>query len=880
MKKKQTRLCLIVVLWLTAQAAMAQCPAGTSQAELNWDHIDFLPSNNTRYTDYYPSVAFPYTQRFAIGTRAVTFSMAPQANITLNGENGTNTAHGGSPSVTAGDDVQFTTTSSSATTITLTFDAEVSNVRFSLFDVDNGQRVMMAATNAAATALPVTIALASGTSGITLGGTTNNPTATAPGTGYTNSDTRGAINITVAGPVKEVVITLDNASGNIWLSDISACVTGSFPNNYQQVSRPFTGQPQYVLAVVNNNIYYVNPLNGQAYFLFNEPAHNRLNSLAYDPYRRIVYYTFSLSGGSLPQSDKTVRQYNVDTKTISILIPNVNTFGIPTYETGVESGAASFYNGSLYLGIEGYTGADYAASRKSTIWKIDFDGSGNPIAPATQVFGILSDDGTNSQNIHDWSDFAISNGRIVDFDGSGSGDIDYYHFDLMTGVRTNYTPVGPVPRQTSLGWDEVMYNVDATIAAYNGTNGVGTAYTISSPLGPTIPTGSGASWGDAAGPYRPFLDFGDAPASYDTDPLSPACHDTLTPNVAGRRTRMILGAAEDVEWLKKGFTTTEDNYEDGLSFVPIYSPITGSYTARVDVQNTSGVTATVIGWLDYNGNGLFDAGEASSVMTVPSAAGTQQVDLSWTSLPNILPSGSYTYLRIRITQASAGMAAANATGYYAMGEVEDYRIVVENFVLPVRLISFDASLTGIDKATLNWTAVEEPSLQGYEIQRSVDGINWAHAGFVSASGHSATKQYQWTDQQLPVGKTWYRLLLRDAGSDHRYSEIRWVQRKVKEDVMIQLSPNPASSQLQYIIAGCRPGSTATMRIISVSGQVLDTRVIKVTTTQVNGVLQLSPSWPTGTYWLQVQADERVQHHSFILRRYADSLYLYRYRPLR
>src|SRR4029079_6074138 len=87
---------LVIVMLLFSFAARAQCGAGYSAAELNWDNIDFLPSNNVRYTSFYPSAAFPYNQNFTIGTRRVNFTMAPQANITLNGENGTNTAHPGS----------------------------------------------------------------------------------------------------------------------------------------------------------------------------------------------------------------------------------------------------------------------------------------------------------------------------------------------------------------------------------------------------------------------------------------------------------------------------------------------------------------------------------------------------------------------------------------------------------------------------------------------------------------------------------------------------------------------------------------------------------------------------------------------------------------
>src|SRR3954471_19872133 len=97
----------VLALVVSSLNSFAQCPAGTTQAQLNWDNLDFLPSNNVRYTSFYPSAAFPYTQNFEIGTRTLNFSMAPAAAIALDGENGTNTAHTGSFAA-AGDDVQFT----------------------------------------------------------------------------------------------------------------------------------------------------------------------------------------------------------------------------------------------------------------------------------------------------------------------------------------------------------------------------------------------------------------------------------------------------------------------------------------------------------------------------------------------------------------------------------------------------------------------------------------------------------------------------------------------------------------------------------------------------------------------------------------------------
>jgi hypothetical protein len=623
-----------------------------------------------------------------------------------------------------------------------------------------------------------------------------------------------------------------------------------------------------VLAVVNNNVYYINPANGNSYFLFNEPGHDRLNSMAYDPYRRVVYYTYSLTDrvGLNPAVDKVLKKYDVDTKTISVLVPNVNTIGIPTYESGVESGAASFYNGSYYMGIEGYTNASYAASRKSTVWKVDFDASGNVVGPAAQVFGVTADKGTSSQNIHDWSDFAVTNGRLVDFDGSSSGQIDFYHFDLMTGQRTRYAPSGVTPKQVSLGWDENIYNVDFNISRYNGTNGIvaGTTFTMFAPLGPTIPTGSAASWGDAAGPYRPFLDFGDAPASYDPNPLSPACHDTLTPNIGTQRTKLMLGANEDVEWLKKGVTTVEDNYEDGLPFVPIFSPPNGNYVAQLNVFNNTNANATVCAWLDFNGNGLFDASEAAIPLTIPSSPTTQSVFLSWPSTPSTLPNGSFTYLRIRITDQAAGMTINNATGYYDRGEVEDYMVYVDYIPLAVYLISFDASVNN-NSVKLKWSAGEDEDFPGYHVERSSNGTDWESIGFLPSGNPGAINHYELTDNNPYKGTSYYRLKFDETSRQTSYSHIETV-RITDLSNSVTLFPNPAVHSSSIVINSEANNSPAQIRIFDTQGREVSSQKITLTRGTNTIDLGLRQDWPRGMYVVQITSGDQLVNKKLVLRR--------------
>jgi hypothetical protein len=173
------------------------------------------------------------------------------------------------------------------------------------------------------------------------------------------------VHVTIAEATKSLTLSFGNAAGDWWISDISACVSGTFANNYYVVSRPWNGpvvnQPGYVLAVHDlNTIYYVDPATGKANSLFTDPAVPEINNLAYDPVRRIVYYCADglerLSPAQDPAQIKSIKSYNVNTGTISTLIADVTAppFNIPTFQWGMESGGAAFYDGALYMGVEGY----------------------------------------------------------------------------------------------------------------------------------------------------------------------------------------------------------------------------------------------------------------------------------------------------------------------------------------------------------------------------------------------------------------------------------------------------------------------------------------------------------------------------------------------
>ncbi len=119
---------------------------------------------------------------------------------------------------------------------------------------------------------------------------------------------------------------------------------------------------------------------------------------------------------------------------------------------------------------------------------------------------------------------------------------------------------------------------------------------------------------------------------------------------------------------------TNLNDEDGL-VNPSDLVLTSGQTnpqVRMRVTNTTGAVATLYGWIDYDRDGLFEAGESSS-FTVPSGTNDGEVTLIFPNAPTTVPAGVTTYARFRL---STDQAAASPTGPAPNGEVEDYRVTI------------------------------------------------------------------------------------------------------------------------------------------------------------------------------------------------------------
>ncbi|MEO8762961.1 MAG: T9SS type A sorting domain-containing protein [Ginsengibacter sp.] len=108
--------------------------------------------------------------------------------------------------------------------------------------------------------------------------------------------------------------------------------------------------------------------------------------------------------------------------------------------------------------------------------------------------------------------------------------------------------------------------------------------------------------------------------------------------------------------------------------------------------------------------------------------------------------------------------------------------------LVVRLISFTARLDN-KKVIVNWKTASEINNKGFDIQRSIDGVNWTNIGFVNGSINSSREtNYQFNDLKPVRGKGFYRLRQVDLDGKYSYSMVASVN--FQKSGFYSISNNP------------------------------------------------------------------------------------------
>ncbi len=263
-----------------------------------------------------------------------------------------------------------------------------------------------------------------------------------------------------------------------------------------------------------------------------------------------------------------------------------------------------------------------------------------------------------------------------------------------------------------------------------------------------------------------------------------------------------------------------------------------SLSASADFQ----VLYTGAGYGTYNTNVSLVAGGVFNKewwdIHLTSGAATAKVSLKWNdareslnhSAPASLVVAHFTGGAWQSEGGASGDAAGSSTGTVGPGNsistFSPFTFGSTITPLPILMNSF----TGIEKdcqAYLEWSTALEQNADGFEIQQSVNGIDYATVDFVKAKG--VPSGYAVSVPQT-VQQAFYRIKQEDLDGSFSYSIIVSVKLNCAANgETLAVYPNPVqtggSIELRYIVPAAK--GEAQLQIFDMTGRVVYNRIVPV-----------------------------------------------------
>lgn len=175
-------------------------------------------------------------------------------------------------------------------------------------------------------------------------------------------------------------------------------------------------------------------------------------------------------------------------------------------------------------------------------------------------------------------------------------------------------------------------------------------------------------------------------------------------------------------------------------------------------------------------------------------------------------------------------AGVSTVGTY--GNADQFVRTDANITLPVGLLSFNGYKDG-NRNQLRWITSTEQNNLGFEVQRSLDGVNYSSIGFVNtlANGGNSSIQlnYAFTDNNVTGTKQFYRLRQADLSGGSKLSNI--VVLKSDKPTLITIDgmfPNPATTVVNLMVSS-PVKDKVTMTVVDMSGRTMIQRSLNVET---------------------------------------------------
>jgi Secretion system C-terminal sorting domain len=187
-------------------------------------------------------------------------------------------------------------------------------------------------------------------------------------------------------------------------------------------------------------------------------------------------------------------------------------------------------------------------------------------------------------------------------------------------------------------------------------------------------------------------------------------------------------------------------------------------------------------------------------------------------------------------------------------------------VLASNLVDFRSTLSGDNNVHLSWKVLENQLTRYFDIERSVDGVNFSRIKRIDAAlERTGNLMYYYTDNIniLTTGMIYYRIRVSQTGNKELISQVTRHQLGSFTDHGIRISPNPVRNSMQVTINSSFDGR-ATILIYDQVGKVVSSSTVAVQ--KGNNVFSLASlsGKQDGVYQVVISAGEKVYKERILL----------------
>lgn len=184
-------------------------------------------------------------------------------------------------------------------------------------------------------------------------------------------------------------------------------------------------------------------------------------------------------------------------------------------------------------------------------------------------------------------------------------------------------------------------------------------------------------------------------------------------------------------------------------------------------------------------------------------------------------------------------------------------VITANDPLPVKLLYFKGQTNG-SANQLSWATATEINSKGFELQRSVDGVNFSKLSFINSKGENGNSnrnlQYEFSDNKPFATSNYYRLKQTDKDGKFEYSNVVMLKGVRPNTLSVAaLYPNPAVDKLNLLITS-PANSKVTVVVTDLAGKIVLQNVAQLVAGDNNLQLNLK-AIAKGSYSVKVMCSD-------------------------